>query len=86
MIGTAEKCLEHVGETRGSTDTVHDLVQTMSRCLNGLWRYDQYIVNAEGRPEIQDFWRKFKKQEQTSVKKMKELLCTELSQECEQSS
>jgi len=85
MPTTVEKAIQHVGETRGSSDPVHDLIQTLSRCLNGLWRYDQYIANADGKPEIQDFWRKFKKQEQASVKKMKDLLCSQLSDECGQS-
>lgn len=48
MSTVAEETMEHIGETRGSENHVHDLVQTMSRCLNGLWRYDRYISNAEG--------------------------------------
>jgi hypothetical protein len=83
MSTTAEKTTEHLGETRGSQDHVHDLVQTMSRCLSGLWRYDQYINNAEGKPELQKFWQKFKEQEQESVKRMKRLLAAELQKECE---
>ena len=83
MSTTAEKTMEHIGETRGSQDHVYDLVQTMSRCLTGLWRYDQYIVNAEGKPELQRFWREFKEQEEASIRRMKRLLSAELQKECE---
>ncbi len=78
----AERTMEHIGETRGSEDHVHDLIQTLSRCLTGLWRYDQYIANAEGKPELQAFWREFKQREHESVGRMKELLAAELQKEC----
>jgi len=80
---TAEKTMEHVGETYGSENHVHDLIQTLSRCLTGLWRYDQYIANAEGNPELQQFWRDFKQQEHAGVDRMKRLLAEELKKECE---
>jgi len=83
MPTTAEKTMEHIGESRGSENHVHDLIQTMSRCLTGVWRYDQYIANAEGVPELQQFWQEFKQQEQASIDRMKKLLATELQKECE---
>lgn len=74
--------MEHIGESRGSEDHVHDLIQTLSRCLTGLWRYDQYIANAEGKPELQTFWREFKQREHEIAGRMKEFLAAELQKEC----
>lgn len=82
MTVAAEKCREHVGESPGSADHVHDLIQTMSLCLNGLWRYDQYIANADGKPELQQFWREFRDRELETVSRMKRFLAEELIQEC----
>lgn len=83
MATAPEKTMEHFGETRGSEDHVNDLIQTLSRCLTGLWRYDQYVSNAEGKPELQKFWQEFKEQEQSSIDRMKRLLAAELQKECE---
>ncbi|HLA83737.1 MAG TPA: hypothetical protein VJL29_03005 [Thermoguttaceae bacterium] len=82
MQATVQKTMEHFGECRGCDDHVHDLIQTLGRCLNGLWRYDQYIANADGHPELQQFWREFREQELASVSRMKELLANDLRQEC----
>ena len=43
MILAAEKELCHVGETAGIADHDHDLVHELSRRLDALWRYDQYL-------------------------------------------
>ena len=53
MTGLATK-VEHVGETCGCADHVHDLVHDLSKRLDALWRYDQYIANAEARPALPD--------------------------------
>jgi len=52
MTLAAEKELEHMGETCGVADHDHDL----GKRLDALWRYDQYIANAEGRPALQELW------------------------------
>ena len=54
---TTEKEYEHIGETRGCADHDHDLVHELSRRLDGVWRYDQYIANADGQADLQKFWR-----------------------------
>ena len=81
MTLASEKTIEHIGETRASSDSVHDLVQTLTRCLNGVWRYDQYIANAEDNMELQRFWRNFREQERTAINRMKEFLIKELSKD-----
>ena len=62
MALTAERDMEHIGETQGMEHHDHDLVQDLNKRLDALWRYDQYIANAAGHPELQKMWRDFKQQ------------------------
>ena len=82
MSLAAEKELEHIGETCGVADHDHDLIHDLSKRLDALWRYDQYIANAEKHPHLQSFWRAVKQQDQTNVKKLKELIAGEISTGC----
>ena len=50
MTVAARKAYEHIGETKGCADYVHDLVHELSTKLDALWRCDQYIANAEAIP------------------------------------
>ena len=81
MTKVAE-AIEHIGETQGMHDHDHDLVHVLSKRLDALWRYDQYIANAEGNKELQDFWRDLKKQDQANIKRLKELIAAEIEQGC----
>lgn len=78
MSLAAEKQMEHIGETCPCQDSIHDLTQVFTNRTNSVWRYDQYIANAEGNRELQDFWRELKKQDQRSCDRMKELLAEQL--------
>jgi hypothetical protein len=78
----AERQMEHIGETRGIADHDHDLVQELSKRLDGLWRYDQFIANADGKPQLQAFWRDLKQQEQDNVRRLRELISKEVKEEC----
>ena len=82
MTLAAEKEFEHIGETMGCADHDHDLIQDLSKRLDALWRFDQYIANAEGKPSIQAMWRKLKKQEQENVKEIKALITEEIKAKC----
>lgn len=82
MTLAAEKEFAHIGETMGCADHDHDLVQDLSKRLDGLWRYDQYVANAEGKPPIQALWRKLKQQEQENVKELKRLIAEEIKTGC----
>ena len=59
MALAAEKELEHIGETCGCADHDHDLIHDLSKRLDALWRYDQYIANAEGEAALQQLERGF---------------------------
>jgi len=78
----AEKEMEHIGETQGMENHDHDLVQDLNKRLDALWRYDQYIANADGHPELQKMWRDFKQQEQANVKRLKQCIAKEVEQDC----
>ena len=44
MTLAAEKELEHLGETQGCADHDHDMIHELSRRLDAIWRFDQYIA------------------------------------------
>ena len=82
MSMTTEKEYEHIGETRGCADHDHDLVHELSRRLDSVWRYDQYIANANAREDLQDFWRNVKAQEQENIQILKKLLAEHVLSNC----
>ncbi len=69
-----QKEVAHMGESRGVKDHDHDMIHDLSRRLDALWRYDQYIDNAQGYKSVQAFWEKVKQQEKDNVKELKKLL------------
>lgn len=82
MTLAAEQELKHLGETSGCADHDHDLVHELSRRLDMLWRYDQYIANAEGRDKLQQFWTELKQQEQNNITQLKALVGEEIQKDC----
>ena len=78
----AEKELEHVGETKGCADHDHDLVHELSRRLDGVWRYDQYIANAEDKSNLQSLWRDRKRQDQQNIQRIKDAIAEEIRMSC----
>jgi hypothetical protein len=77
-----EQEYEHIGETRGCEDHDHDLVHELSRRLDGVWRYDQYIANADSQPDLQKFWSLVKSQEQENIRQLKQLLTQHIKNGC----
>lgn len=82
MALAAQKELEHIGETHGIEDHDHDLVHDLSKRLDALWRYDQYIANAEGKAPLQSLWRDLKRQEMENIKRVKQMIGEEVKQNC----
>ena len=82
MSLAAEKELQHIGETCGCADHDHDLIHDLSKRLDGLWRYDQYIANADGKPALQDLWRDLKRQEMASIQRVKKCIVEEIRLGC----
>lgn len=79
---TSDTEYKHIGETSGCKNHDHDLVHELSRRLDGVWRYDQYIANADGQQELQEFWREVKSQEQNNIKRIKQLLTQQIENKC----
>jgi hypothetical protein len=78
----AEKELKHIGETAGCQDHDHDLIHDLSKRLDALWRYDQYIANADGKPALQNLWRDLKRQEMENIQRVKQMIIEEIQQNC----
>ncbi len=82
MATAAAPGIENMGKTQGAENHDHDLIQDLSKRLDALWRYDQYIANADGKPNLQESWRRLKNQEQANVKRLKELIAEEIKEGC----
>lgn len=84
MTLAAERELEHIGESQGCADHDHDIIHELSRRLDCLWRYDQYIANSESqnKDELKQFWTDVKAQEESNIDRLKELLRQEIQQDC----
>ena len=79
---SAAKEYAHIGETAGAADHDHDLVHELGKRLDALWRYDQYIANAEGKTELQSFWKELQRQERGNVDRLKSLIAGEVEAGC----
>jgi hypothetical protein len=82
MNTSAEKQLEHFGETKGIADHDHDMIHELSKRLDAVWRFDQYIANAEGHEELKKFWIKLKEQEVENVEQLKHLIARHAAGHC----
>jgi hypothetical protein len=82
MALAAEREMEHIGESCGCADHDHDLIHDLSKRLDALWRYDQYVANAEGKPALQDMWRDLKRQEIDNIRRVKRMIAEEIKQNC----
>lgn len=78
----AERELKHIGETWGCADHDHDLIHDLSKRLDALWRYDQYIANAGHKPGLQALWRDLKHQEMENIRRVKRLIAEEIEKNC----
>jgi hypothetical protein len=78
----AEREIAHIGESQGAADHDHDMIHELSKRLDAVWRFDQYIANAEGHPELQGFWRQLKAQEKQNVDRLKEMVAEHCREHC----
>jgi hypothetical protein len=60
----------------------YDLIHELDRRLNFLWRCDQYIANSETNTALQALWRDLKRQEQESVKRLKQQVAEHVKKGC----
>jgi hypothetical protein len=78
----AEREIAHIGETQGAADHDHDMIHELSKRLDALWRYDQYIANAEKDRKLVDFWNSLKEQEKANVSRLKQFIADHIRKDC----
>lgn len=76
MLLPNETELTHWGELASQAD--NDLIHELSRRLDSISRYDQYIKHAGPQETLRQFWCAMKLQEEQNIKLLKELLAEEL--------
>jgi hypothetical protein len=47
-----------------------------------VWRFDQYIANADGVEDLQEFWRELKAQEMENVRRLKAMIAEHCQKQC----
>ena len=65
---------DRIGQTKGIRDHDHDMIHDLSKRLDAVWRYDQYVANAGKFPDLQEFWKESKTQELKTIDRLKELI------------
>ena len=82
MTTVEQEAVAHMGETAGAKNHDHDMVHELSRRLDALWRYDQYIANAAELDDLQAFWEKVKQQETENVEELKSFIGKHIEHDC----
>lgn len=82
MRFAAEKEMAHIGESQAARDHDHDMIHELSKRLDSVWRMDQYIANAEGDINLENFWRHLKQEEQRNVERLKQLIKDHCEKDC----
>lgn len=72
----------HLGETQPVLNHDHDLIHELSERIDAVWRYDQYIANADGKPQIQQLWRDAKQQDMQLIDRIKQCVSQEVKDGC----
>lgn len=82
MSMVAEREMEQIGKSKGAENHDHDLIHELSKRLDSLWRFDQYIANAEKDEQLQASWQHLKVQEQNNVKQLKQFVARHCAKNC----
>jgi protoheme ferro-lyase len=82
MRPEVEQEYAHIGETHAAADHDRDLVHELSKRLDAVWRYDQYLANAEWREDLQELWRDLREQDQRVINRLKGLIAREIENHC----
>ena len=82
MAAAAEKQTEHIGETKAVANHDHDMIHELSKRIDAVWRYDQYIANAKNDQELSAFWNDVKRQDEENVRRLKELVKSHVKKNC----
>ncbi|WP_306117855.1 MULTISPECIES: hypothetical protein [unclassified Roseitalea] len=77
-----DEATEHMGETKPMANHDHDMVHEVSKRLDAVWRYDQYIANAEGQDRLRQYWMDVKNQDLKNIETLKELIKAHANKGC----
>lgn len=58
----------------------HDLIQALSVKLDSLWRYDEYIKNAEGCDHCTNIWKELKEADLKAADKLREEIANHIQE------
>lgn len=78
----AEQTTKHIGESKGAADHDHDMIHELSKRLDAVWRYDQYISNAGDDEELKELWSDFRTEEQKNVTRLKAVIQRHVEEGC----
>lgn len=80
MSKANDKAEKHIGETMGLPNHVHDLVHDLSTRLDAVWRYNQYMENANKDTSKKEMklWSDLLKSELKTVERLKVILHKQL--------
>ena len=68
----AQTDYENIGLTLARDE--RELIEDLGRRMGTLWECERYIARAEGRPELQEYWRGARSQEQRNIDQLKKLI------------
>ncbi|MDF1811239.1 MAG: hypothetical protein P1V20_03465 [Verrucomicrobiales bacterium] len=78
----SEETTKHIGETKCAANHDHDMIHELSKRLDAVWRYDQYIANASDDKELRKLWCDFKEQEKDNVSRLKKQIQKHIEEDC----
>ena len=67
---------DQIGATQAIRNHDHDMIHDLSQRLDAVWRYDQFIENADKFPDLKAFWQESKDNELKTIEKLKDLIRT----------
>ena len=82
MSIAVERDFEHIAGTKDAASLDHDMIRELNERLSSMWRYDQFIADAEDDEYLQDLWREIKQQDQDNVVCLKELIASHVKNNC----
>ncbi len=82
MTLAAEQEMQHIGETKAMADHDHDIVHELNKRLDSIWRYDQYIANADADEDLQELWKQCKQEDVKVADKLKRKIAEHIKKEC----
>jgi len=78
---TSAPAHEYIGATAKMNNHDHDLVHELSKRLDAVWRYDQYIENARDHRQVRELFERLKEQDLKNVDDLKRLVAHHAQQD-----